>query len=105
MSSDYTLEENRDGSAIVKLARPLELDGRQLSRLTIPALTGRHLRKVPWSYTKPATLGEVATFAADVIEPEGALDALPAKLANDLAAEVLIRLGKSQATGEAPSPT
>lgn len=101
----YTIEENADGSAIVKLQKPVMLDGQPLDRLTVPALRGKHMRHASWAYGSVPTMGQVIGFAAEVVLPRGALDELEAHVARDLAVEVTLLLGKSQATGEAPSPT
>lgn len=93
---------NADGVVIVKLSSPVKFGGEQLTRLTIPRLTGRHMRKAQWEYGVPLTTGLIVDFAAYVVEPIGVLDELDAIVARDVAVEVFSLLGKSQATGAEP---
>jgi hypothetical protein len=97
-------EENADGSAIVKLDRPVTFKGEDYARLTIPKLKGKHLRKAPWYLIGSPRTGELAEFAANVIEPEGVFDELDAMDARDIALHVGAMLGKRQATGDERSP-
>jgi hypothetical protein len=102
----YTLETNADGSAVVRLRDPVRFGGQQLTRLTIPQITGRHMRACTWGLFDRPTLGQVMAWASDVVEPQGVLDELDANLARDLATEVaLILVGKSLPTGALQSRT
>jgi hypothetical protein len=101
----YTTEANADGTVIVKLAQPITFAGQPLSRLTIPALRGKHMRLATWPFGLRPTMGQLFELAAQVIEPAGALDELDAWIARDVAGELILLLGKSRPTGEAPSPT
>lgn len=105
MSARYTLEENEDGSAIVKLAQPVKLGNELVSRLTIPAITGKHMRACPWRFGETVSIGGAVDFAASLIEPAGIVDVLPAILARDLGGEVLELMGKFLTTGEPASPS
>lgn len=98
-------DENPDGSVIVKLDAPIKVDGAELGRLTIPKLRGKHLRLAPWFLVGSPRTGELAEFAALVVEPPGAFDELEATDARDIAIHVGLMLGKRQATGDAPSPS
>jgi hypothetical protein len=71
-------EKNQDGTIIVKLDAPIAVDGEQLDRLTIPALTGKHLKHCPFplSSAGTATLGQLVEFASKIVEPIGCVDAL-----------------------------
>lgn len=102
----YTVDRNSDGALILKLAQPVQLNGELVSRLTIPALTGRHMRACPWTWGERPTVGRLVRFAASIVEPRGVVDVLPAILARDVGVEVMLALGKSLApTGEEPSST
>ena len=100
-AAPYTLEQNADGSAVVKLRDPVQWEGDALTRLTIPAVTGKHMRACPWSYGDRPNVGQLVSFAAEVIEPRGVVDALPALIARDLGVEVMLALGKSLGIGAA----
>jgi hypothetical protein len=95
-------ETNADGSVIVKLAKPVRWKGEELTRLTIPRITGRHMKHAPWEFGQPLTTGMIVEFAAQVVEPLGVLDELDAVVARDVSVEVFATLGKSQVTGAAP---
>jgi hypothetical protein len=97
----FTVEWNADGSAIVKLRVPFRYDGEERARLTIPALTGKHMRACAWSIAERPTVGQLVEFASAVIEPVGIVDALPAAVARDLSVEVLVSVGKSLGIGVA----
>lgn len=100
----FELEHNADGTVIVKLREPFRFKGEMLQRLTIPRLTGRHMRLAPWAVGETFTVGEIAEFAAKVIEPAGAFDELDAIVAKDVCLEVIFAMGKHRRTGEPPSP-
>lgn len=100
-----TVEHNKDGSSIVRLSEPVTVGNEELTRVTIPALRGKHMRLAPWPLGRPMTVGELIDFAARVVEPLGVVDELTAADARDVAVEVMLKLGKSPPTGEAPSPT
>ena len=94
--STYTIEENGDGSAVVKLAQPVLFQREQLTRLTIPRITGRHMRAARWRVSGASTMGDAVSFAASLIEPVGVVDELDGALAAQLAVEVaLILFAKS----------
>lgn len=102
----YTLEVNADGSCIVKLADPVMWQGEPISRLTIPRITGKHMRHASWAMTGGSTLGDAVTFAAAIVQPIGVIDELPGGVASLIAVEVALLLGKSRRpTGAGRSPT
>jgi hypothetical protein len=108
--SRYTIERNNDGSAIVKLRDPVVFDtGRgadTIGRLTIPRVTGRHMRAATWPLGQSPTLGQTLAWANAIVEPVGIVDELDAQLARDIATEVALMLvGKRPKTGAEPSPT
>jgi hypothetical protein len=107
MSTRYTVEENSDGTAIVKLAEPVQFQGAPLSRLTIPRITGKHMRNADWQYGhQNFSIGQVVRFANAVVLPAGVIDELDAALATELAVEVVLHMGKaSRVTGAEPSST
>ena len=98
----FTVEYNADGSAILKLTTPVSFNGDEVSRLTVPRVTGRHLRSAPFLLDGNAvSLGQIVSFAASVVLPVGIVDELDAQLARDVATEVLaIMSGKRRATGD-----
>jgi hypothetical protein len=95
-------ETNADGSVIVKLEKAVRFKGEDLTRLTIPRITGRHMRHASWEYGSPLTTGMLIDFAAHVVEPLGVLDELDAIVARDVSVEVFATLGKAQGIGAAP---
>lgn len=93
----YSIEHNHDGSAIVKLEQPVRVGDTDVTRLTIPRITGRHLRKAQWTFGGGGMqLGALIAFTADVVLPAGAVDELDAVMARNVATEVLNLVGKSQ---------
>jgi hypothetical protein len=98
-----TAETNADGSVILKLAHPVNFEGRPVSRLTIPALTGKHLKLARWGWSDRVDMGRCAEWAAQIVEPQGIFDGLPIGVAQQVSGEVLLQLGKSLATGAEPS--
>lgn len=102
----YTIERNQDGSSIVKLREPVQFNGESQSRLTIPRVTGRHMRAAEWSLGASPTLGQTLAWAASIVIPAGILDELDGVLARDIATEVALMLvGKPPRTGAEPSPS
>ncbi len=104
----YTVESNRDGSAVIRFKHPVtvtDVNGKTdtHSRAFIPALTGRHMRKAAWSLHDGATVGDLIAFAAEVVEPAGIVDALPAWTSRQVANVVFLCLGKSQPGGDTTS--
>ncbi len=100
----FRIEHNRDGSTVLKLSASVKVGGEKVDRLFIPALTGRHMRRAQWSLSEGASVGDLVTFAAEVVEPVGAVDELPAWVARNVGVEVANALGKSRAgAGEPPS--
>lgn len=95
----FTVEENADGSAIVKLRDPVMFQGESLTRLTIPRLTGRHMRRAGWIIGEKIAVGRLVEFAAEIIEPVGVVDELPGPIALNLGSEVIVLLGKSGQIG------
>src|SRR3982751_4983643 len=96
LAAPYTIEHNRDGSATVRLRDGVRLGGETHERLTIPALTGKHMRKAAWSVSDGATAGDIIAFANEVVLPHGIVDEMPAWLARDLSSEVVNCLGKGR---------
>lgn len=101
----YTLEQNADGSAVVRLRDPVRYRDQELTRLTIPVITGRHMRAASWQLFEKPTLGQVMAWSSGVVQPDGVLDEMEANLARDIATEVaVILIKKSLPTGAPPSP-
>jgi hypothetical protein len=100
----YTIEHNQDGSAVVKLRDVVRYQGEDHTRLTIPAMTGKHMRRAAWSVNEGATVGDIITFANEVVIPAGIVDEMPAWLARDVSNEVITCLGKGRRTGPGSSP-
>ena len=103
-SPPYRIEHNRDGSAVVKLRDAVRFGGEEHTRITIPALTGKHMRKAQWSLSDGATAGDIIAFANEVVLPVGIVDEMPAWLARDIGNEVVFCLGKGRRTGAGSSP-
>lgn len=105
----FRIARNADGSAIVKLIEPIMLKSErgQLEphdRLTIPRITGRHLKSAGWTITGQITLAHLAEFASAVLEPRGAFDELPPLVARDVAMEIFVALGKPPGSRAGASP-
>jgi hypothetical protein len=98
-----TVLRNSDGSAIVELSEPIKLNGQELSRVTIPRIKGKHLVTMP-VLDGEASLGVVVGWAMHVVEPKGSVEEMSPADALDVAKALLESLGKSQPTGEPPSP-
>lgn len=97
----YRVEHNADGSVIIRLEKPVKVNGDAHTRLTIPRITGRHLRNATWTFAGSSDgmqLGELIAFTADLVEPRGAVDELDGMMARNVAMEVLSSLGKHLAS-------
>lgn len=101
------LLENKDGSAVVVLDKPVTFKGEQYERVTVPALTGRHMRLITWAPDgSTPTGGQIADFAARVIVPAGVFDDLGPADALFVSNAVQVVLGKALSpTGESASPS
>lgn len=95
------VEFSDDGSAIVRLHRPIKVDGDTLSRVTIPALRGRHMMSAP-DLTEETQIGEVITWATKVVEPRGAVEEMFPQDAITTAKALAALLGKSATSHGAP---
>jgi hypothetical protein len=95
------VSRNEDGSAIVQLRTPVTVDGETLSRVTIPALRGRHMMSAP-NLTDTTTIGELITWATKVVEPRGAVEEMVPGDAVLVGNELLASLGKSRASHGVP---
>lgn len=98
-----SIEHNGDGSAIVKLTNPVKFKGEEHSRVTIPPLTGKQMRKSPVRLGELPTLGELSEFAAIIAQPSGIFDELSWADAKQVGEAVLEMLGKSLSSGEPAS--
>jgi len=99
--SDRILE-NEDGTIVVRLIRPVKVDGEEYSRVTIREMTGRQQR-----LTEKASDGEQGTLTMDIAnelsDPAGIADLTRCQqdLTNVMEA-TLMQVGKFQESG-APS--
>jgi hypothetical protein len=93
------LEENADGSIIVKLSRAVRMDnGEEISRVTIPAITGAHLMHAPFT-GGDVPLGQIVTFAARIVQPAGAVEKMRMDDALACARALGEAMGKSRGDG------
>jgi hypothetical protein len=93
-----------DGSAVVQLRTPVKFDGEMLSRVTIPALRGRHMMSAP-DIDEDVQIGTIITWATKVVEPRGAVEDLYPQDAIAVGKALLVLLGKSvDSPGEPASP-
>ena len=101
------LLENKDGSAVVVLDNPVQYQGDEHHRVSLPALCAKHLRFVTWAIDVAApSHADAVAFAAKLVQPAGIFDELSVidGLAVEAAAQVL--LGKAvQQTGATASPS
>lgn len=93
-------DRNADGSVIVKLSEPIKVGNEEFSRLTIPALRGRHMRLCPFKAGDvDVPMGLLVEFAALIVQPAGAVDELDPLESLAVGAEVAALMGKGRATG------
>lgn len=97
--SKATISHNADGSAIVVLGTPVKFNGDEFTRVTIPAFRAKHLRRLHLEGGKVARVSDMADFAANVVEPAGVYDEMTPADGLFVAEQVMVMLGKSQATG------
>lgn len=97
-------EDNKDGSCTVKLESPIMVGGEEISRLTIPAIKGRHLMTAPFAYSDIPSMGDWSTFAARIVTPAGAFEELEVADAIAVGLRAMsMTTGKYRATGEKSS--
>ncbi len=89
------ITKNTDGSCVVKLSGSIHVGGEEISRVTIPAIKGKHMRSAPFSAGVNVTLGHLVTFAAEIIQPAGSVDEMSPDDAIYCAQEVAALLNKS----------
>jgi len=93
------IETQSDGTAIVKLSEPITVNDLEINRATIPKLKGRHLFGAP-----PLTsIGMILQWAANVVEPKGALEEMSTEDAVQVGDFLFERLHQRRSTGAAPS--
>ena len=86
---------NDDGSAVIALRMPVTIAGETITRVTIPALRGRHMMSAP-NLTNDTTIGELITWANKVIEPRGVVEDMVPADAVLVGNSLLEALGKSR---------
>lgn len=91
------------GATIVKLAHAVKFNGDETDRVTIPALRGKHLARIPYKFGEQPTIGAMVEWANWVVLPTGIVDEMHPADARAVAVEVNAQLGKSLTTGEPPS--
>jgi len=97
-----SVEYNKDGSAIIKV-ETFKLNGEEHSRVTVPPLRGRHMRKIGWSGGAEVAIGKLVDLAAEIIEPAGSIDSMSSEDALFCATVVADFLGGRRQTGDSPS--
>jgi hypothetical protein len=94
------LLDNQDGSSIYRLVTATRFKNEDHPRVTIPALKGKHLARLPFSVNgKDTTIGEMIAFASSVVQPVGIVEEMTPEDAIMVAHAVARALGKSQKTG------
>lgn len=88
---------NADGSTIVKLSAPIQVGGEELTRVTIPKLKGKHLKRA--AFATEVTIGHLVALAAEIVQPAGAVDEMEPDDALAVANEVASVLGKARPGG------
>jgi hypothetical protein len=94
-TADDRFIRNSDGSSIYKLITPAKVNGDETDRVTIPAITGKHARRLTWLPGVTPTIGQMVDFAAAIVIPTGVVDAMTAGDAFALGFEVAAQLNKS----------
>lgn len=95
---------NADGSVVVRLLEPVTFDGEKITRVTLPALRGRHMRSAPM-FDEGITLGDLIEWASKVVQPAGIVDELSPGDCITLAEELATSVGKSRPPGAGKSRT
>jgi len=95
--------ESKDGSTIVVLSRAFKHRGDDMERVTIPALTGKHMMRLPMTEGEVPTVGQLIEWANWVVTPLGCVEDMHPSDALDIARRVYANLGKSLTAGETTS--
>jgi hypothetical protein len=93
------IEQQSDGSAIVKLGESVTVAGEEVSRLTIPRLKGKHLFGAP----AMTSVGMVLQWAANIVSPKGALEELEPRDAVEVGDFLFVLLTRRPTVGAASS--
>jgi len=101
--TEFLPPSSADGATIVVLRSPVKWRGEETERVTIPALKGRHLARIPFTVGDVPTLGALVEWASAIVLPAGIVDELHPSDAIAIANEVYAALGKSLAIGETQS--
>jgi hypothetical protein len=96
-------EPNADGSIVVQLAGEIKLKNEVYSRVTIPALRGKHLARLTFGLGSTPSNAQIIEWADYVVEPLGSVGEMSPRDALAVSAEVYSLLGKSLRTGEPAS--
>jgi hypothetical protein len=96
-------EPNADGSVVVQLGEDVVFRGETFSRVTIPALKGKHLARLTFALSGVPTNAQLIDWCQYVVEPVGVVGEMSPRDALDIAGEAYTLLGKSLATGDSPS--
>ena len=93
------IARNEDGSVVITLTTPIQLDGDEVTKVTIPALKGKHMMLCPYRAADPTSveIGAIVSFAALVVKPKGAIEEMSPTDALAVAAEVGNSMSKSAA--------
>lgn len=88
-------QKNSDGTLIVELPEPVSMNGETYTRLTIPKIKGKHLKKCPISVGSDGkvNIGNLVEFASIVVTPAGIVDELEPGAAMEVASLVASFLG------------
>ena len=95
--------DNASEATIVVVAHPFKLNGEETEKVTIPAIRGKHLARIPFRYGTIPTIGQQVEWASWVVQPLGAIEEMHPADAIEISNEVYAQLGKALATGEQPS--
>lgn len=105
-TTSVTFVHNAEGSVSIRLAKPVKVNGEEMSMATIPALKGKHMKVCPFGAGDGANVpfSKIVEFASIVVVPSGFVDELDPMDALAVGAEVAALMGKSRSTGGAASP-
>lgn len=93
-------EHNQDGSVIVTLSESITVGKETLEKVTIPALRGAHMRVCPFvAGSESYRVEEFVEFAARIVIPVGAVDAMAPADAIEVGSEVATLMGKLRKGG------
>lgn len=101
--TEFKRPTTEGAATIAVLSHPFQFAGDEQTAVTIPALRGKHLARIPFKLGELPSIGLQIEWAGSLVLPVGVLDEMHPSDAFAIALEVYGQLGKSLATGESAS--